>query len=90
MHNFSSGPMILSCAAYSAPSAAQPKSAGNSEAALAKLDIEQTDIVANADFARLTALAAPGLTINAPTRPQMGPSAGSTFSGSGSLDPNGH
>lgn len=38
-----------------------------SEAALAKIDLEQKDMVATADVARLAALSAPGLTINAPT-----------------------
>jgi hypothetical protein len=67
MSNLSFGVMILSAAAISAPSAAQPNSAASSEAALAKLDLEQKDMVAKADVARLTALSAPGLTINAPT-----------------------
>jgi Domain of unknown function (DUF4440) len=37
------------------------------ETALAKIDLKQKDLVAKADVTGLTALAAPGLTINAPT-----------------------
>ncbi|WP_159865986.1 nuclear transport factor 2 family protein [Novosphingobium sp. 9U] len=59
--------MILFGAVTSAPSAARPGTADSSEAALAKLDLEQKDMVAKADVTRLAALSAPGLTINAPT-----------------------
>jgi hypothetical protein len=59
--------MILVGAANSEPCAAQSNGAATSEAALVKLDLEQKDMVSKADFARLAALAAPGLTINAPT-----------------------
>ena len=67
MRSLLPGLMILSGVAISVPSAAQSNSVGSSEAALAKLDLEQKDMVAKADVARLAALAAPGLTINAPT-----------------------
>lgn len=61
------GLMILLGAATAAPSATQAINAGSSEAALAKLDLELKDMVAEADVERLAALSAPGLTINAPT-----------------------
>lgn len=67
MRFLSSGLMVVLCAATPALSADQPNRAGSSEAALAKLDLEQKDMVATADVARLTALSAAGLTINAPT-----------------------
>lgn len=50
-----------------APAAAQSLPPGKEEAALAKVDLAQKEMVAKADVARLAALAAPGLTINAPT-----------------------
>lgn len=49
------------------PAAAQPEHDAIEKAALAKLDLAQKDMVAKADVARLAALAASGLTINAPT-----------------------
>jgi len=59
--------LILSDTAIAAPAAARSNDLRGSEAALAKLDLEQKDMVARADVARLDALSAPGLTINAPT-----------------------
>lgn len=50
-----------------APAAAQSLPPGKEEAALAKVDLAQKEMVAKAEVARLAALAAPGLTINAPT-----------------------
>lgn len=49
------------------PAASQSARAENNETALAKLDLQQKDMVAKADVERLAALSAPGLTINAPT-----------------------
>lgn len=63
-------PFVLSlpfALAMLSPGASQSSAAGNSEAVLAKLDLQQKDMVAKADVEGLAALSAPGLTINAPT-----------------------
>jgi hypothetical protein len=49
------------------PSASKPINREGSRAALAKLDLQQKDMVAKADVDGLTTLSASGLTINAPT-----------------------
>ena len=49
------------------PSASEPNEREGREAVLAKLDLQQKDMVAKADADGLAALSAPGLTINAPT-----------------------
>ena len=49
------------------PSASKPNEREGREAVLAKLDLQQKDMVAKADVDGLAALSAPGLTINAPT-----------------------
>lgn len=51
----------------SSPASSQSGQLGPSENALAKVDLDQKEMVAKADVARLAALSAPGLTINAPT-----------------------
>jgi len=66
MRSLLSGLMILLSVTISGQSAAQP-GRGSIEGELAKLDLEQKDMVAKADVERLAALSAPGLTINAPT-----------------------
>lgn len=48
-------------------SASKPNEREGREAVLAKLDLQQKDMVAKADVDGLAALSAPGLTINAPT-----------------------
>ena len=47
--------------------AAKPNEHDTSEAALAKLDLQQKDLVVKADAGGLAALSSPALTINAPT-----------------------
>lgn len=49
------------------PSASKPIIREGGRAALAKLDLQQKDMVAKADVDGLGTLSAPGLTINAPT-----------------------
>ena len=49
------------------PSASAPNEREGREAALAKLDLQQKEMVAEANVDGLAALSAPGLTINAPT-----------------------
>lgn len=51
----------------SSPSLAQSPPLKGAEAALASLDMQQKAMVARADVDALSALSAPGLTINAPT-----------------------
>lgn len=58
---------VLFCVTLTSPAASQSTGADSGEAALSRLDLRQKDMVAKADVAGLAALAAPGLTINAPT-----------------------
>lgn len=67
MRSLPFAPTVLFALALSSPAESQSDRAERSEAALAKLDLEQKEMVAKADVERLAALSAPGLTINAPT-----------------------